>query len=332
MRTTMKIIKTGLLALFLSTMAFGQETKTPLPGPISPLGPQNTTTAGTTSRGNLFDPVISNFDDELGKAILFFNPSQANSITLKASKIEDESKDRKLEFTKYIWSESTDGTTYTEITAQTTATLNQSGLTPGYHYYKVKGIINPDGADESLLCQAKEETFVVFVLPPLSVTANRADNGTGFLQYCESDAATQTNVVLKANAAYTSYLGTPALADFQLKYNWYAVKAGADGTFPTEPTLENIGSLTPVATNLVTSNSNNLTPSIAEVGKYKFFVEVEYTIKDRTYDGAETANARKRTYALYRGWVGGTNQATATEVFVTPAPGKPHITIQSVTD
>jgi hypothetical protein len=257
------------------------------------------------------------------------------------------------EFTHYRWSYlgqtngavAVDGTTYNagliaddgllkEYTAADDNKLTVAGLTEGYHYFKVQGYIVPEGAALTETCMQYSETYVIYVLPQLTVTANRADvEETTPLQYCETDASGQTSVVLKADVAYDNYAETaPALSDFELSYKWYSVKANADGSYPTEPTMEDIGTLTPLATNTVTAITNSLTPSIVEVGTYKFFVEVEYTLKARDYDGAETADARKRTYALYRGWVGGANQTTATEVFVTPAPGKPHITIEDVND
>src|SRR5690606_24770389 len=190
--------------------------------------------------------------------------------------------------------------------------LQVTGLTEGYHYFKVQGYIVPEGADLTETCMQYSETFVVYVLPQLSVMAKRADEGTGPLQYCEIDANSQTNVVLRADVEYDSYEGGPALNGFELNYKWYAVKANADGTYPDEPTMENIGTLIPLANNDASGSTNSFTPTIGEVGTYKFFVEVEYTLKARDYDGAETAGARKRTYALYRDWVGGSDLASAT--------------------
>ena len=367
MKKTMKIIKTGLVAVFLSTtgIAFGQTTPGTIdkgPLKVGPISPHDATERGTllglsatASSPNFTNQTKKQYEE--ANTVLFYNPNNPGSgLTLVASRKEDftgitpSPARSEQDFTHYRWTymgqdnnAATDGTAFNagldatdgwlkEYTAANDNKLSVTGLTQGYHYFKVQGYIVPTGTTLNETCIQYSETFVVFVLPQLTVDAKRADAGTGPLQYCEINAASQTSVVLKADVNYTNYAGTPALGNFELKYNWYAVKAGADGTFPTEPTLENIGSLTPIATNLVTSNSNSLTPSIAEVGKYKFFVEVEYNVKDRTYDGAETTAARKRTYALYRGWVGGTNQATASEIFVTPAPGKPHITIEGVTD
>src|SRR5690606_31570371 len=157
-----------------------------------------------------------------------------------------------------------DGTAFNPNLATTTGWLKEykaaddnklkvTGLTEGYHYFKVQGYIVPEGADLTETCMQYSETFVVYVLPQLSVMAERADAGTGSLQYCEIDAGTQENVVLNAVVKYDSYGGSPALENFELSYKWYAIKANADGTYPTEPTMGDIGGLTPLATNNVNS-------------------------------------------------------------------------------
>src|SRR5690606_17811563 len=112
--------------------------------------------------------------------------------------------------------------------------LPVAGLTEGFHYFKVQGYIVPTGTSIDDTCPPQyEETFVVFVLPQLSVTAARADAGTGTLHYCETDAATQTSVALRADVEYDNYIGAPPLADFELKYTWYSIKADANGDYAT---------------------------------------------------------------------------------------------------
>lgn len=356
MKKTTKLMKIGLAALLLSTTAsvFGQTTGTIDKGPLL-LGPftDATATNRTTALGSSLVPTY-----ETENVVLFFNPNGAGSgLTLVASRTEDFTEidpaptRSAQDFTHYRWSymgadngsTAIDGTGFNANLVATTGWLKEyeaandnklivTGLTEGYHYFKVQGYIVPDGAALTEACMQYSETFVVYVLPQLTVMAERADEGTGSLQYCETTAGSQTNVILKADVEYDNYEGSPALESFELSYKWYALKANADGTYPTEPTMGNIGALTPLATNNVKSVSNQFTPAISNVGTYKFFVEVEYTLKERDYDGAETAEARKRTYALYRDWVGGSDLASATEVFVTPAPGKPHITIENVQD
>jgi len=41
-------------------------------------------------------------------------------------------------------------------------------LTEGFHYFKVQGVVNPDGIPETELCVVKEEIYVVYVLPTLN--------------------------------------------------------------------------------------------------------------------------------------------------------------------
>lgn len=355
MKKTSKMIRTGLVALLLSATAsvFGQSAGTIDKDPLS-LGPFSDATADNrvAALGASLVPAY-----ETQNVVLFYNPNGAGSgLTLVASRTEDFTgitpapTRTAQDFTHYRWSYMgadnggvVDGTAFNPNLATTTGWLKEyeaaddnklqvTGLTEGYHYFKVQGYIVPEGADLTETCMQYSETFVVYVLPQLSVMAERADAGTGPLQYCEIDSNSQTNVVLRADVDYDSYEGGPALDGFELNYKWYAVKANADGTYPDEPTMENIGTLIPLANNDASGSTNSFTPTIGEVGTYKFFVEVEYTLKARDYDGAETAGARKRTYALYRDWVGGSDLASATEVFVTPAPGKPHITIEGVND
>src|SRR5690606_12573440 len=106
-------------------------------------------------------------------------------------------------------------------------TLSQTGLNPGYHYYQVEARIIPTGADPDLTCGPDNvETFVVFVLPPLTVTPTNGAT-TPLLQYCEADAAGQSNIELSAGVTYdaTYYSGNPAVEDFQFNYRWYYVKS-----------------------------------------------------------------------------------------------------------
>lgn len=339
----MKWIKTGLVALFLSTTAavFGQQTP---PGPIDPLGPQNTTLTGTTARGDLFDPTITNFDNEIANSILFFNPEQANQFTLRASAIEDHEDDRGLSFTHYAWRYSADeGDTYSSIGTDA-PTLSQTGLSPGYHYFQVEARIVPTGTDPDLTCGPDNvETFVVFVLPPLAVTPTNSAT-TPLLQYCEADAATQDNITLSAGVAYDMdmYAGNPAVAGFEFNYRWYYVKS----THPTDPfsrdnadfaTIDPTKADITEATLISGATDATYTPAIDEIGTYKFFVEVEYQIKDRSIRPDGTMNPddptdRNRPYVIYRGWLGGDGQANASIVTITPAPGRPHITIEGVID
>src|SRR5690606_8627259 len=341
MKKTSTMIRTGLVALLLSTTAsvFGQSTQVP-PGPINPLGPQEIETDGSTDRGNLFDPTISGFDDELINSILFFNPdlTKPNSFTLRASKTEDHVDDRAMEFTSYVWYQGTNGTDYTEITGETGMTLSRSGLTPGYHYYQVRGVINASGLDETLLCEGPTETFVVFVLPPVTVTTTNTST-TPALQYCENEAAAQENITLSAGVNYASYSGNPQpVTEFGFNYRWYYVKSGdTDDVFSRDPadfaTIDPTKANIDGATLITGATSAEYKPAIDVIGTYKFFVEVEYQIKDRNRGlGTDNPEDRNRPYVIYRGWFGGVDQDNASIVTVTPAPGRPHITIEGVND
>lgn len=340
MQKTTKMIKSGLVALLLSATAsvFGQA-QVP-PGPISPLGPQGATLVGSTARGELFAPAVTDFSEELASSILFFNPSTANALTLRASAIEDHEEDRGLSFTHYTWSHSTDGSTYDQV-GTNSATLTHSGLLPGYHYFRVEARIVPTGTDLDLSCGADNtETFVVFVLPPLVVTPTNTA-ASPQTQYCETDAVEQENITLSAGVTYDPiyYAGDPAVNQFDFNYRWYFVKSTDtedvfsrdNADFPTvDPSKADISQ----ATLISGADEASYTPSISEIGTYKFFVEVEYQIRSRNYDESEVDEVtnRARPYVIYRGWYGGEDQATAAIVTVTPAPGKPHITIEEVID
>ncbi len=355
MKNKSKMLKAGLVALFFSAAAtvFGQVGSIPK-DPLA-LGPF--TTAGDAGRAAALGAALIPAYEE-ANVVLFFNPNTSGSgLTLVASRKEDltgvtTSRATAEDFTHYRWSYMgqdnlaiADGTDYNagldvtdgaliKYVAPNDNKLLVSALAEGYHYFRVQGYIIPEGTDIDNTCEPQySETFAVYVLPQLEVTAARNDAGTGPLQYCESTAAAQTDVVFKADVAYQNYLGNPALGGFELKYTWYSIKADEDGTYPIiDATKVNLTGAIQQVSNNVEGITNSFTPTIAEIGEYKFFVEVEYTLKARDYDIAETADARKRTYALYRGWVGGVDQTNASRVFVTPAPGKPHITIEAVLD
>ncbi|WP_353184609.1 hypothetical protein [Parapedobacter lycopersici] len=347
MKTTMRMLRTGLVGLFLMVTMNVMAQQTP-PGPIDPLGPQSTTvtTGNTKIRGEHFDPVITDFSEELTNSILFFNPNVANGFTLRASTIEDHAS-RALEFTTYNWYDDGDGSTLstTPIPGENSVTLPRTGLAPGYHQYRVEAFIIPPGADPNEICPPDQtETFVVFVLPQLGVGVTHTGANTSLLQYCEDEAATQDKVVLTADVNYEGYTGDPALDQFELKYTWYAVKsnnssdvfASTASDFPTiDPSKVNIENANLQGTPIIKiGTTDTYNPAISDIGSYKFFVEVEYTIKDRNYDDSETnaVTNRARPYVIYRGWFGGNDQDNASIVLVTPKPGKPHITIETITD
>lgn len=334
-------LRTGFIILLLGTGLIAHGQIQTAPGPIDPLGPQDIIVESENNRGDLFDPVITDFSAEVPNSILFYNPDSPNGLTLKASKIEDDAANRGLEFTSYKWYyDGQDGTPSTTALSETSNLLAVTDRLPGYHYYRVEGYIIPPGSDPAVVCPPDaSETFVVYVLPPLSVAST--STGTG-LQYCEADATAQEVVQLTANIGFDGYTGSPNVEDFEFKYTWYSVKSNVPGNvfantaadFPTiDVTKNNMTGAQEQDVQYAISNSNAFTPRIDDIGTYKFFVEVEYTIKDRHYDGqSDTETSRVRTYVIYRGWVGGEDQTNAAVVYVTPKPGKPHITIEAVND
>ena len=356
MKTTQTTLKTSLVGLFLmATLGVMAQTTGTIEKPPLNLGPVNTS-FDDVSRVNILTADLGSFNAtyEETNAVLFYNPATSGpSMTLTASLTEDHTERTgtdALKFTQYRWyymgqdgSEAVAGhgliATGTDKVAGVDTDANQHQVTqlePGFHYFKVEGYIVPEGLDiDDELCTVQEETFIVFVLPELTTTVAHTGGDTSLLQYCENEADAQTNVVLTASAAYDTYTGEPASDQFDLKYTWYAVKSNdvfsADnGDFPTID-----ASKTDISGAIQqTAATATFTPDISEIGAYKFFVEVEYTVKDRNYDstGAEDPTARKRPYAIYRGWFGGNTQDDATVVYVTPAPGKPHITIEAVID
>ncbi|MFB2119718.1 hypothetical protein [Parapedobacter sp. 2B3] len=361
MKTTKAMLKLGLVGLFLTTFITLAQAQTIDKDPQAKVvvGPE--TPISDAGRVTAITPLLTggNSDYETLHAVLFYNPATSGpGLTFVASLVEDHDTRTggdALEFTMYKWSYmGADGVTPTTLygldaggTEKTVGVDDPANrhtvtsLAPGFHYFRVEGYIIPEGADDSELCTVEDETFVVYVLPPLAVTTTHTGEN-GLLQYCEIDATTQQNVQMTATVAYDGYTGDPAIADgFELKYTWYAVKSEnatdifADDIddFPTiDPTKVDIGDAVAQPEAIVVSSSNEFTPTIAEIGSYKFFVEVEYTVKARDYDGAETDDARKRVYAIYRQWFGGADQDLASVVFVTPQPGKPHITVEGVTD
>lgn len=340
----------GFMLLFSTLTTLGQTGTAQISKPPVSVGPFTAVdNAGrTTALGSDLVPAYENTN-----SILFYNPNTSGSgLTLVASTKEDHPTRigaDALAFTSYKWfymgqnPASPTATALGSIPAlgldQPSNKLQVQGLTEGYHVFKVQGFILPEGADQSAICLPdKEEIYVVYVLPRLKVDITREGGGTTPLQYCETEAATQTKVQMRVATSFETPGVLPAVGSFELKYTWYAVKADAAGNFPTidatKVDLTGAAKITEVVVPASTTDPNIFAPTIAEIGKYKFFVEVEHTLKSRTYDGADAdaVTNRKRAYTLYRGWYAGADQASSPLVIVTPAPGKPHITIEAIQD
>jgi len=113
-------------------------------------------------------------------------------------------------------------------------------------------------------------------------------------------------------------------------YTYPFSEATAKTAVPT--TVTGVTLQTPTALTSVAGAIEDFAPQLKEFGKYKLFVEVEYTLKDRGVGkGVESPTDRHRTYAIYRAFA---KDAAGTDLVlaVTPTPGKPHITIESVND
>lgn len=337
---------TVLLTVQLTLVHAQQAIPTIERGPLR-LGPS--VEAGIPPRVSLFGSALD-LEYEEKNVVLFYNPAvQGPSLTLIATEHEyHEARPSQdpLAFTSYKWFYM--GQDYNNPVAMARGNIPQSGLeqvsnrlqvqnlNEGYHVFKVQGFIVPPGSDPDLLCPPEdEEYYVVYVLPELQVEVTRMGDMTKPLQFCESDDA-QDWVQLSAKTNYANYVGEPDLNDFDIRYKWYSVLLDGQVVSPiVDPTKSDISKAWMMQENVATggsSTSNEFRPNNMWSGRYKFFVEVEYVLKDRDYDGAETLENRKRTYALYRGWFGGPDEASATEVLVTPRPGKPFITIEGVQD
>lgn len=307
MKTTMTTFKASLsgLLLMISSGIFAQTA----PTPTLPVTTANDLNIGTLDDGQ---PPVTHVAD----GVLFYNPeTNGPSLTLVATVTDLVTG---LDFSSYIWYEITlaDGNEVTAVVQESESNqLALSDLEPGYHRYRVYGLVDDDG----VICQSDEfQDIILFVLRPLAVTASEIDAITAF---CLNDVPTEplaleAEVDFNSTVAYNSNgFPTPGAADFDLTYRWYAINNAAPGTEI---------SLTDPLTNTNAGAENNITVDYADftaAGTYTFHVEVEYSssIQDRG----------DRDHAIWTATVGG---ETPFELVVTTAPGRPTITIESVND
>lgn len=304
MKTTTTLLKMGLIGfvLAISNQVLAQTAPT--------------TTTPITSVSDLDVGTIN--DDEttvtsVPTAVLFYNPA-GTGITLQASETDLVTG---LNYSSYLWHAINQDGTIAETLSEEGRQLVLSGLSPGYYRYRVYGYINDDG----VICQSDEyQDLIFFVLRPLEVTAS---TGEGALpEFCLNDVP-DTQLALETAVGFDGSVGynansfdQPEVSDFALTYRWYAINSENPGTqIPlTDPaTVTNDGA------------ANNITVpygTFTGVGTYTFHVEVQYSnaIKDR-----ET-----REHALWTATVGG--ETTPFELVVTPVPGRPTITIETVVD
>ena len=187
----------------------------------------------------------------------------------------------------------------TPITGQTAIKLPVTNATPGYHTYRVVGVMN---YGNSQLCKSNGfEDFTVYVLPPLTVTATAPN--TDKLKYCVDNLPTGAGaIVLTATTAFSVAQNTvgglinPAVSDFEYIYAWYKTDLAGVKIGPA----------------LQTSNVNTYTIAQTVIGSFKYLVEVVYAVKPAcvpSYNAVVTQNNTEAT------------------IIVTPKPGKPTISI-----
>ncbi|SKC03355.1 hypothetical protein SAMN05660841_03761 [Sphingobacterium nematocida] len=315
MKNKLKLLKTGLLALLLCTLINSSLAQLAAPVPTIPIDSKSKLGLGTLDDG------VGTVTDQ-ANTILFYKETGGVSVTgltLRASLTDDNSTDP-LEFTSYRWYKmGYDGTTETpaEISGQTTRDLALTALQPGYYKYRVYGLVE----DGTVLCQSEEfQDIIFFVLRPLDPTASAAANSLA--GFCIGEEASAADLVLNSTVEFSAidYQGgsypNPAVGNFDLAYRWYAVKKGDVSN--TKIYLQT----TPVNS---TGAANTFTLSdytaLADAATYQFFVEVQYSEAIKQRDNRE--------HALWTARVGGD---TPYELIVSPKPGRPTITIETVND
>ncbi|MFE7085738.1 hypothetical protein ACR78F_17405 [Sphingobacterium spiritivorum] len=358
MKRKIQKIRAGVIALLLcsGTAVWGQSISNP------PLNVGPSTSVTDAGRVTAITPVLTNGTSayETVNSILFYNPAtNGPSLTLVAALNEDVSvlptPRTALRFTNYTWYYmGTSGTAaasgaafntnlvaggYSVAQDATTANnkLPLTNLTEGYHYFKVQGVVNPDNAPVGALCTPQEEVFVVYVLPRLNIaSAGVLAGGATDFAFCESESSgsnTQAKVQVTATPSFVTSGLTPAVSDFTINYRWYAVKVDAANAPLAGASIDDAkfdpSTLTGVTA--LTGTANSIFPQISAFGKYKILVEAEYAIKDRSNGlSADDPANRNRPYVIYRDFA--VNGASDLIITVTPTPGKPHITIEAVTD
>ena len=295
MKTNNKILFSLLTAVFLFAIVPANGQAPVYQSPISAPADLDVGTISSTAT------TVTTIDE----AVLFYNPATSGpSITLNAS-VDDGAG---ATFDSYQWNTVFADGTETLITGETTVALTATALAPGYHKYRVYGVV--DNADGTVTCQSDEyEDIILFVLPELSVNtlANLNGNTPG---YCMEDIPT-TPINLSVDDITADYsanangYANPAGSDFTVNYNWYA---NLEGSTSNPIDLGN------------TTSSYDVT--IAEEGTYTFFVEVTYAVK--TDDGT-------REYVVFTDEVQD-GAGNPLEIEVTPIPGAPTISIGAVTE
>lgn len=313
MKTTMTMFRTSLVALFLtlSANAFAQVVA---PIPTTPIANPGNLEVGTLNDNTA--PVTIMAD-----AVLFYNyiTGVGPNLTLAASLLDENG----LAFTDYVWIRVTNdgGNEEFETLSETENELSLENLAPGYHKYRIHGIV--DNEDE-VICQSDEfQDIILFVLRPLDLTATATDAIARFCANDIPDGNLDLNVAVDFNSLILyndNGYDNPAVGGFNLTYRWYAVETGNDETEAANQislaTNENISG----ATNDISIPYGDLSFATT-AGTYRFYVEVRYS--------DDIKNPGDRAHALWTGVVGGD---TPVELEITPIPGRPTITIEEIID
>lgn len=307
MKTNLTLLQISMLGLLLTvtTLLFGQTGPAPIPTVTPPIATFGGLQVGTYNDGT--GAVVSSMAD----AVLFYHPTNT-SITLQASEQDANG----MEFDLYVWYKITnaDGSENTPLVGEVSRTLTQENLEPGFHRYRVYGIVESASGTN---CNSEEfQDIVIFVLNSLNPTVETAVDAV--TQMCISD--TLTDGILNTAISFASTYGSgdlpkPGAGDFEYTYTYYAIKDGDTNTkIP-------IGSVTASgATNSIDLDYDTLKAN--GIGTYTFFVEVTYSsgIKDST----------GKDYAIWTSQV--QRDGVNYQLEVTPQPGRPTITIIGSSD
>lgn len=296
-RTLSKIIVTGLLVTTLELFA-------QIAAPIPATGTGSISTATNLDVGtiNTDTPPVT----IVSQSVLFYNPATSGpSFDLVAS-ITDQSS-TPITFSSYKWYQVTNNSGVESLGSviETTNTLAISGLTPGYHKYRVYGEVDEGNG---ITCQSNEyQDMIVFVLSPLTVTATANLNGNP-LNYCANDVPTtpiQLNVgtITADYSANTFGYNNPPASDFDVTYQWFAVLNGN----------------TAAPIDLGTSTAF-YDVTLTGAGTYTFYVKVRYAVKP----GSTAA------WHSFDGYV--TSGGNNVEIVVNPTPTAPTITITTIVE
>lgn len=316
MKNRMKLLKSGLVVLILSGICSLVQAQIIAPQPTLPIVNKAGLNLGIMNNGAT---AVSSTDP--GTTVLFYVAKggaypDGTTITLKGSELDAGN----VAFVSYEWRQVTaSGATETESTtvAGTNNTLLLKELTPGYYKYRVRGM-----AANSCLSEEYQDV-IFFVLAPLSASA--AVSGTPLTGFCVDNTA-GLSLALKTDVAFAAPLyqggyANPTVDQFKLTYKWYAYNETTSERVEFTDVSSGANHSAAGATNTFTLSAADFADLAAKPGTYRFHVEVQYhsDIKDRG----------TRTHALWTAQVGGD---TPYKLVVTPKPGRPTITIESVVD